>query len=254
MLGALLLGLNAQAQPVDLFGDTPGLAWSEVELQALAAPGWHSVVERAGQRSLLGCATHCEQIQRVFQRLQQTAAALPGRAGQLSWRLSVVRLPDVEAFVTPDGDLVLSEDFVSERQLDDAMLAFVLGHEMAHSILQHERQALTSVLALLPKGVDRTAQDVVTELDYNGSVRALASPLFQQTESDADEHGLLLAAAAGYAPEQALEFMRAQARQPDFARSIFATHPPAAARLTGLQQRLPLARAVWLKSVVQPGQ
>lgn len=240
-----LAALPAAAATPALFDETPGLAWSELEVDALARPGFAAALDQAARAGRSGCESRCAQIERVFRRLQQAVLDQGGRAGRIAWRLVIVREPGLEAFATPEGEIVLSEFFVEQRAASDAMLAFVLAHEMAHSILQHERQALTGVLALLPRGIARTARDVAVELDYSGAMRALAAPLFQQTEFDADEQGLLLAAAAGFHPGEALAFMEAERRLETRPPGWASTHPAAAARLAALQQRLPLALRVW---------
>ena len=51
----------------------------------------------------------------------------------------------------PGGQVLISEAFVRSRGLSDEALAFVLGHEMAHSILEHERQTLHFARMLLPR-------------------------------------------------------------------------------------------------------
>ena len=60
---------------------------------------------------------------------------------------------------------------------------------------------------------------------------------------EADELGLLLAARAGYAPEERMAFIEAEAAmEASGDRPVVATHPSAALRLEKLRERLPLAR------------
>ena len=84
--------------------------------------------------------------------------------------LVVLRSPDTEALSFADGTLVISENFIARSGLDEAQIGFVLSHEASHVLLQHERQTLTSMLAMLamlPSKSVRTQEDLYSELEYN---------------------------------------------------------------------------------------
>jgi predicted Zn-dependent protease len=140
---------------------------------------------------------------------------------------------------------VLSEAFVRRRDLDDAQLAFVIAHEAAHTLLEHERQTLTAALALLPRNVPRTVDDVYVEFGFNIAVLRLLEPVMQQAELEADEVGLQLASLAGYLPEAQLRFLEVEAAGEKPADAVVVTHPTAASRLARLRSQLPLAERIY---------
>ena len=74
-------------------------------------------------------------------------------------------------------------------------LAFVLAHEMIHSILEDERQALTYAQLLLPRQIVRSVTDMYVEIELNASLLMAMEPVMQQGEYEADELGMLLASA-----------------------------------------------------------
>ena len=80
-------------------------------------------------------------------------------------------------------------------------LAFVLAHEMIHSILEDERQALTYAQLLLPRQIVRSVTDMYVEIELNASLLMAMEPVMQQGEYEADELGMLLASAAGFDPD-----------------------------------------------------
>lgn len=80
-------------------------------------------------------------------------------------------------------------------------LAFVLAHEMIHSILEDERQALTYAQLLLPRQIVRSVKDMYVEIELNASLLMAMEPVMQQGEYEADELGMLLASAAGFDPD-----------------------------------------------------
>jgi len=147
---AFAAALSNHAAALQLIDVPTGLAWSAEEVSG-AGPGAATILARTAAAGQSDCRTHCEAIQRVWLRLVDVMAGQQqGRAKPFVLTLHVVQADDVDAFAAPDGTLVLSEEFVRRRHLDDAQLAFVLSHEAAHTLFEHERQALTAALLLLP--------------------------------------------------------------------------------------------------------
>lgn len=221
------------------------LGWSAREVDDASAGSTRALVERARAQGLEGCRRYCAQLQRVFARLVPLARLQTERARHLPWTLTVLRSADVDAMALPGGRLLISEVFLREQHLDDAMLAFVLAHEMSHSILEHERQTLQYARQLLPRNVRRSVADMYVEIDYNYTLLKSLEPVMQAGEFEADELGLLLASAAGYAPARQLRFIEAAAARPEGAAPLVRTHPAARERLARLRERLPLALRIF---------
>lgn len=242
----VLVCVSATAQPLQLIDDRLGLAWSRQEVASAGEPALDAALHKARASGGLGCRTHCALIQAVWRRLSPVFAAQQAtRRHRFTLKLHVVQQDDVDAFATPDGSIVLSEAFVRHEALDAPQLAFVLSHEVAHVLLEHERQTLTTALALLPRNVPRTVSDIYVELAFNFGLLKAIEPSLHQAEFEADEVGFELAALAGYAPARQLRFMQAQARQGDEASSVSTSHPAARARLQRLRSLLPLASRIY---------
>jgi Zn-dependent protease with chaperone function len=229
------------AGPVQLAYEPVALAWSASEVERATTGPIEAIVERARRRGELGCRQSCARIGPIFDRLVTLARAQTPRARDLPWSLTVVRTPGIEAMALPGGQVLISEAFIRSSAPDDESLAFVLAHEMAHSILEHERQALHFARLLLPRDVPRSVADMYTEIDYNFGLLKSLEPVLQQGELEADELGLLLASAAGYAPARQLGFVEREARRGEEREPLVRTHPPARVRLERLRERLPLA-------------
>lgn len=236
-VAALLSVGSHAAQWID---EPVALGWSAEEVERASLGQLQATTRRAELEGAQGCWVHCERLQRIFARLVAAARTQGGRAGLLPWSLTVVRLADVDAMALPGGQVLISEVFIDQRQLSDEALAFVLAHEMAHSILEHERQALSFARLLLPQQVPRSVRDMYTEMDFNFALLKGMEPVLHQGEFEADEIGLLLASTADFAPEQQLGFIAAQAQVQT--RGLLWTHPAAQARLDKLRERLPLAQ------------
>lgn len=89
---------------------------------------------RTREAGPLGCMRHCERLECIFTRLVHHTLEQTARARSLPWTLTVVRLLDVEAMAMPGGQVFISKGFIDRRTTRDEALAFVLAHEMAHSI------------------------------------------------------------------------------------------------------------------------
>jgi len=199
---AFAAALSTQPAALQLIDEPMGIAWVAREVaQAAASTATRVLSKAADMEGGSRCPTDCEAIACAWLRLAVVISAQQeGQACPFVLILHVVQSDGIDAFSVPDGTLVLSEDFVRRRQLDDAQLAFVLAHEASHVLLEHERQALTAALSLLPRNVSRTVDDIYVEFGFNISVLRLRQPVMHQAEHEANEVGLQLAALAGYEP------------------------------------------------------
>lgn len=241
VLTLALTAACAGAPALELAYEPTSLDWTAGEVGRIGTETLQQTVASAAARDRLGCVQHCERLQHIFDRLVAEARRQTPRAAVLPWSLTVLHHDDTGAFALPDGQVVVSETLIEDRGLSDEALAFVLAHEMAHSILEHERQMLTAGRLLLPRQVERSVPDMYVELEHNFGLLKSLEPVLQQGEFEADELGLLLAALAGFAPARQLEFMQNEVAEDDGRRPVAATHPPATERLARLQERLPLA-------------
>jgi len=209
------------------------LAWTATEVEQAGASDWEAIRKRAEHGD---CGSTCERARSIFHELLPIARAQTPLAQRLEWSLTIVGDPSIRALSFPGGQIVVSEPFISAEPMSDEALAFVLSHEMAHCVLEHERQALTFARMLLPREVPRSVADVYTEMDFNFGLLESMEPVLQQGELEADELGLLMASAAGFAPSRQLEFMQQEALREGHETAVFTTHPAASQRLQLLRE------------------
>ncbi len=237
LLLSIMQGARAQ-----LAYEPVGLGWSAEEVERLAAFHTRTLTDRAERAGRLGCRLHCQRLERVFLDLVPLARRQTTRSLGLPWTLTIVNLPEVDAQVMSGGRVLISEDFIERRVPSDAALAFVLAHEMAHDILEHERQSLSYARLLLPREPARSVRDMYVEMDFNFALRRDMAPVMQQGELEADELGFLMASAAGYDPDAQLAFLEGECVVDPGRQGLLASHPTPCARLLALRARLPLAR------------
>jgi predicted Zn-dependent protease len=161
---------------------------------------------------------------------------------ELPWHFGVNDSDHINAFAAPGGYIVVTRGMM--RQLrNEAELAGVLGHEVAHVVQKHHLKALrkNAVINLVGTGVAAaTAESRHAEL-----VKQLAGPakelyargLDKADEFQADRMGAVLAARAGYDPfglPAALQTLSAADQKDAYLALLFKTHPPPDARLERL--------------------
>ncbi len=152
------------------------------------------------------------------------------------------------ALALPGGFLFVSDSLAElcERQPDE--LAFVIAHEMAHVIRRHVWERMLNEAAL------RVASAVTARAGKLGGwfreqgLGLLRSAYSRDSELEADELGLRLMAAAGFAPGGAMVFLQRIQRlgpNPADLGQYFGSHPSAServARLAPLVRQLSEAR------------
>ena len=126
-------------------------------------------------------------------------------ARTLGWRIYLHEGRLAEAYSRAGGQIVLSAAFLERYQPDDAQLAFIIGHEIAHVLCQHERIRLSAVWRRnAPQQL--LAQYAMEYLDTEPMVRAQIASIASSQERTADRIGMEFAAAIGVDPLEALHF------------------------------------------------
>jgi predicted Zn-dependent protease len=161
------------------------------------------------------------------------------------WDVNVLQSDQVNAFCLPGGKIAVYTGLIPVAQNADAM-AVVLGHEISHALLRHGAQRMTEQklaqigqMAGAASGMDQQQMQAV--MAVYGYGRAL--PYARKQETQADEMGLMLAAAACYDPHaaiplwQRMEAASGGSSQPEFA----STHPNPGTRIQNLQALMPKA-------------
>jgi predicted Zn-dependent protease len=187
------------------------------------------------------------EVQDVAKRIEAVA-----RRDQPSfvWKVTLIRKNEANAYCLPGGKIVVYTGILPVAR-NDAGLATVLGHEVAHATAEHvaerlERQHLTAAAAaIIAGGVAFTPGQYVQVLALLGTGDALRFSRSQ--ESEADHIGLVYMARAGYDPRQALAFWKRMQRAskgkepPEF----ISDHPSDAHRVQRVEGWLPEAERAY---------
>lgn len=219
-----------------------------------AALGLQTYQQVLAESQTIGAGSELDMVRRVASRL----AAATGKTGEnFDWKVSLIRDNKQNAFCLPGGKIVVYTGIIPITQ-NEAGLATVLGHEMAHATSRHGAQrvlqqnlaqtALTGVAASL-SDMDYDKQRAVMGALGAGAKFGVLMPFNRKHESEADEIGLLYMARAGYDPEESLRFWKrmdtAGGNQPP---EFLSTHPSHGTRITQLEALMPKALQEYQRS------
>ncbi|MCC6289025.1 MAG: M48 family metallopeptidase [Chitinophagaceae bacterium] len=161
------------------------------------------------------------------------------------WEFNLVDSKEVNAWCMPGGKVVVYTGILPVTQ-NEAALAVVMGHEIAHAIAQHgnERmsqellaQGLGTVGSVLTSG-NSTVNNIFNTIYAPGAQVGVLLPNSRKQELEADHFGLIFAAMAGYNPNEAVAFWQrmAQASSGQKPPEFLSTHPSDETRIQKVKQ------------------
>ncbi len=188
-------------------------------------------------------------VQKVGKRIA-AVANLP----DAQWEFVVFESPEANAFCLPGGKVGVYTGILPITK-DEAGLATVIGHEVAHAVARHGGERISRAVGLQVLGQavgSATAESkyaVAIQQAYGlGTQLAVELPHSRGQESEADHIGLIYMARAGYNPEASVAFWQ---RFADFNKKsgggetpwFLRTHPLDETRIKQLQTWMPEAKA-----------
>lgn len=191
--------------------------------------------------------------QRLIAKVDAVETALAAEHGQqpshfargFDWDVNVIQSDQANAFCLPGGKMAVYTGLFPVAKNADAM-AVVMGHEISHALLRHgaqrmAQQKLTQIgqMAGAASGMDAQQQQMMMSAMGYGYLL----PYARSHETQADEVGLMLAAAACFDPQEAVPlWQRMSESNGGQATSEFAsTHPNPGTRIQNLQALMPKA-------------
>ncbi|MBS0336675.1 MAG: M48 family metallopeptidase [Proteobacteria bacterium] len=185
-----------------------------------------------------------ERLRAIARRLIPPAARFNPDAQRWRWEVNLINSRTVNAFCMPGGKIAFYSGIISALKLTDDEVAVIMGHEVAHALLEHGR-ARMSEQVLKNVGVSVAAAllnlgQMSTSMLAQASDLAISLPFSRRHETDADLVGMELAARAGYDPRAAANVWRKMSelggKQPP---QFLSTHPAHATRIREIEANLP---------------
>lgn len=172
------------------------------------------------------------------------------------WEFTVIDEPQtVNAFCLPGGKVAVYTGIVPVAK-NNAALAAVMGHEVAHATLRHSAERMSQQL-VMQMGLtvasitfsDSKNRNMIAGLLGIGTQFGVVLPFSRYHESEADRVGLEYMAKAGYDPREAVGLWERMGsmgggRPPE----ILSTHPDPVRRAKELGKHMPKALAIYQAS------
>jgi metalloendopeptidase OMA1, mitochondrial len=245
VVGAILV-LQTHKQTTPVTGRTQHVALSDQQQTQLGNQQYAQTL-RQDRANIISSGPQYAEVKRVAARIE----AVAGRdKPAFDWKVTLLRKNEANAYCLPGGKIVVYTGILPVTG-NDAALATVLGHEVAHATAEHaaeriEREHLTKIAAgIIAGGVAFTPRQYLRVAALLGAADTL--PFSRSQESEADHIGLVYMARAGYQPREAVAFWKRMQRAsrgkepPEFA----SDHPSDAHRIERIEKWLPEAQRAY---------
>jgi predicted Zn-dependent protease len=252
LVAAVLTGCGSTST-VPVTGRKQTLMVSDGDMLSLSSQQYQQYMQTAKASTN---ATNTAMVKRVGQNLANAVTTYLQNNGYASevanfaWEFNLVQDQQVNAWCMPGGKIVVYEGLIPVTQ-NEASLAIVLGHEIAHAVAKHSAERISkeyknqygvAILSAATQaaGVSAGTQQLIDLVQQVGG-SLLTSGFSRKQESEADHMGLIFAAIAGYDPNVATSFWERMAAQGSGSGGLFSDHPSDEKRISDIQKWMPEA-------------
>ena len=214
------------------------------QVEQAAGQNYRQMLQQAASQRALGPANN-EQVQRlnyIAKRIIPFTEGCNPRSPQWRWEVNLIGSQELNAFCMPGGKIAFYYGILAKLKLDDDEVAMIMGHEVAHALLEHARERMAKTMAT--NGVIQLGSALLGLGNTGNALANLGGNLLtlrfsREDESEADALGLVLAAKAGYKPAAGVtlwkKMMAASKGAPP---QFLSTHPSGETRIQDIESRL----------------
>ncbi len=192
--------------------------------------------------------TKNEKASEIVRRVGQRIAAVAKRP-DFEWEFNVIESETQNAFCLPGGKVAVYTGILPVCE-NEAGLAVVMSHEIAHAIARHGGERMTfqtaqnagkSLVGYVMQNQEEQKQKMVLTAYGAASEYGVILPYSRKHEMEADQIGIMLMAEAGYDPSEAPVFWErfSSAKAGAAPMEFMSTHPSDASRAAALRELLP---------------
>ena len=146
MVAALTMSSCGTTSTVPITGRKQTLLVSDGDVLSLSNQQYQEFMKSAKASTN---SANSAMVKRVGQKLAQAvvsylnANGLAAETKNYAWEFNLVQSKEVNAWCMPGGKIVVYEGLLPVTQ-DEASLAIVLGHEIAHAVAKHSAERLSN--------------------------------------------------------------------------------------------------------------
>jgi len=169
-------------------------------------------------------------VREITDRLIAQAVRFRPDSANWKWEVQVINDPKtVNAFCMAGGKMAIYTGMWEKLKVTDDEVAQVMGHEIGHALANHTQERMSiaystgvgTQLAAIALG----ARDQTAALMQSAAVMAIQLPNSRESESEADQIGIELAARAGYDPAAAVTLWDKMGKLGGTPPEFLSTHP-----------------------------
>ena len=229
----------------------------ENEMQNAAAQSYNALLKDPSTKVLNN--TESARVKRIGQKIATAVTQYMNANGYgdqiqgFKWEFNLISSKEVNAWCMPGGKVAVYTGILPITK-DDAGLATVMGHEIAHAVAKHSSERASKatlaegvggLLGAATAGKSSGTQQIINQVYGLGAQGFYLLPNSRTQELEADHLGLIFMSMAGYNPSSAVGFWQRMAaasansqKPPEF----LSTHPADATRIAQIQKDLPEAQ------------
>lgn len=238
---------------VPLTGRSHRISVSDEQLLSLSNQEYTKFMASAQKSKNVQETAMVQRVGRNLANAVETYLRNNGYANEIknfNWEFNLVANNQANAFCMPGGKIVVYEGLLPYTQ-NEASLAIVLGHEIAHAVAKHSAEQLTKKMnqqvgtnvlgQVLNTAIGSGVGDIASQI-ANGVFSFRNLKYSRDNESEADYMGLIFAAMAGYDPANAVSFWQRMASGTNSSRAeVLSDHPSDERRIANIKAWLPEA-------------
>ena len=148
----------------------------------------------------------------IAARLIEQAIVLYPFSKSWEWELHVLESDDFNANCRAGGKIIVNSTVLDEDLLDDDQVAIVIGHEIAHALLEHSRASYGRLAVAVGGGFVMSQSFKMGQVRWDtvaNGIQTLSLPVDREAEREADLLGLALMTKAGFDPVQGARIWQA---------------------------------------------
>ena len=184
----------------------------------------------AKKKQIDGDSERLARVREITDRLIAQAVRFRPDSAKWNWEVQVINDPKtVNAFCMAGGKMAIYTGMWEKLKVTDDEVAQVMGHEIGHALANHTQERMSiaystgigTQLAAIALG----ARDQTAALMQTAAVMAIQLPNSRESESEADQIGIELAARAGYDPAAAVSLWDKMGKLGGQPPEFLSTHP-----------------------------
>lgn len=250
LLSFALLAAAAGCATNPITGRSQFMVVSEKMAIGESAVAYRSMIGDLGKKKRIDAdSERAQKVREITDRLIAQAVRFRPETAGWSWEVTVINDPkQVNAFCMAGGKMAIYSGMWETLKATDDEIAQVMGHEIGHALASHTQErmsvAMTSQIAAQIAAIalaSRENQGLALSGAQMAAVLAIQLPNSRESELEADQIGIELAARAGYDPAAAVTLWEKMAKLGGKVPEFLSTHPSPenrAARLKALGEQV----------------